>query len=131
MNIIYEQKYLKYKEKYMNLKHNGGSYLKKAQERKEKEFNDKVNLEKNKKILEAWEKIKQTTMFIADVEMLVSMEDKNVEEAVEIIKNKIITEEETKQTYYTISSIKEYMDLLGLKPNTEIIKKENFDNDFY
>jgi hypothetical protein len=120
MNNTYEQKYLKYKSKYMNLKINGGAFKKKAEERKAKEMKQQADAERIRKVLEAWEKITQTMMFIADVEMLVTMGDKSNEEAIEIIKNKIKTDEETKQRYYMINSIKESMDFLGLKPVTEL-----------
>jgi hypothetical protein len=120
MNNTYEQKYLKYKSKYMNLKINGGAFLKKAEERKAKEMKDKADADHIRQVLEAWEKITQTPMFITDVEMLVTMDNKNSEEAIEIVKGKIRTEEETKQKYYRITKIKESMDFLGLKPVTEL-----------
>jgi hypothetical protein len=104
----------------MNLKINGGALKKKAEERKAKELKQQADAERIRKVLEAWEKITQTMMFIADVEMLVTMGDKSNEEAIEIIKDKIKTEEETKQRYYMIKSIKESMDFLGLKPVTEL-----------
>jgi len=134
MNNTYEQKYLKYKSKYMNLKINGGAFKKKAEERKAKEMKQQADAERIRKVLEAWEKITQTMMFIADVEMLVTMGDKSNEEAIEIIKNKIKTDEETKQRYYMINSIKESMDFLGLKPVTELqeqIEASEFSDDFF
>ena len=132
MNNTYEQKYIKYKGKYMNLKINGGAYKKKADERKVKELKEKADAEHIKRVLESWEKITQTTLFIADVEMLTTMGDKNVEVAIEIIKTKIKTEEENKQRYYMISSIKEAMEFLGLKPINELHKdiEESLDDFF-
>ena len=133
MNNTYEQKYLKYKGKYMNLKINGGAFKKKADERKANELRDKIAAEHVRKTLEAWEKITQTTMFIGDVEMLITMIDKSSEEAIEIIKTKIKTDEETKQKYYRITSIKEYMEFLGLKPSTDLHEHivESTDDDFF
>ncbi len=137
MDNTYEQKYLKYKSKYMDLKINGGAWKIKAKERKAREAEEKAREAKEKadaeyikQVLEAWEKITQTELFRADVEMLSTMSDKSVEESIEIVKNKIRLEEETKQKYYKINSIKIAMDFLGLKPTIELserIENDDFD----
>lgn len=133
MNNTYEEKYLKYKAKYMNLKINGGAFIKKAEERMKKELKARADAEHIRKVLLAWEKISQTPMFVVDVEMLVTMNDMSSEEAIEITKTKIKTDEETKQKYYRITSIKEYMEFLGLKPSTELHEHivESTDDDFF
>jgi ribosomal protein L9 len=127
MNNTYKEKYLKYKSKYMILKNNGGAWKAKSEERKAKQSKEKADAEYIKKVLEAWEKITQTELFRADVEMLSIIGNTSVEEAIEMTKNKIISEEETKQKYYMINSIKEAMDFLELKPITEV--SGNINND--
>ena len=114
MNNTYKEKYLKYKSKYMNLK------KAKSEERKARETKEKADNEYIKKVLEAWEKITQTELFRADVEMLLIIGNTSVEEAIEMTKTKIRSEEETKQKYYMINNIKEAMDFLKLKPITEL-----------
>lgn len=133
MNNTFEEKYLKYKGKYMNLKINGGAFKKKAEERKKKELKERADAEHIRKVLLAWEKITQTPMFVVDVEMLVTMSDINSEEAINITKTKIKTDEETKQRYYSIISIKESMEFLGLKPLTELQEHvvESKEDDFF
>jgi len=121
MNNTYKEKYLKYKSKYMNLK------KAKAEERKARELREKADNEYIKKVLEAWEKITQTELFRADVEMLSIIGNTSVEEAIEMTKTKIRSEEETKQKYYMINSIKEAMDFLKLKPITELSVYTNDD----
>jgi hypothetical protein len=92
----------------------------KTEERKARELREKADAEYIKKVLEAWEKITQTELFRADVEILSIIGNTSVEEAIEITKTKIRSEEETKQKYYMINSIKEAMDFLKLKPITEL-----------
>ena len=120
MNNTYKEKYLKYKSKYMNLKNNGGAWKTKSEERKARETKEKADNEYIKKVLEAWEKITQTELFRADVEMFLIIGNTSVEEAIEMTKTKIRSEEETKQKYYMINNIKEAMDFLKLKPITEL-----------
>jgi hypothetical protein len=134
MNNTYKEKYLKYKSKYMILKKNGGAWKTKSEERKTKQSKEKADAEYIKKVLEAWEKITQTELFRADVEMLSIIGNTSVEEAIEMTKTKIRTEEETKQKYYMINTIKEAMDFLELKPITELSGNTNNDigvDDFF
>ena len=129
MNNTYKEKYLKYKSKYMNFKNNGGAWKTKAEERNAKESKEKADAEYIKKVLEAWEKITQTELFRADVEMFSIIGNTSVEEAIEMTKIKIRSEEETKQKYYMINSIKEAMEFLELKPITELHVNTNNDID--
>lgn len=83
-----------------------------------------------KKILNtynAWQKIMETELFRADLEMLITMNNKNSNEAELIIKNKIIDDEVTKEKYYRNSLIRNYMDLLGIVPNKIIEDIKNND----
>ena len=112
MNIDYKNKYIKYKNKYLNLKLIGGAFKIKAEQRKAEE----LIKENNKKISKAWEMIMATPLFTSDIEILITMKDMNVEEATEQVKMQIITNEKTKEKYYKITKIREYMEFLGLKP---------------
>ena len=80
-----------------------------------------------------WEKIMQNEIFIRDIETIM-FNNNNIkqEEAIEIIKNKLINEEKTKQEYYKNHNLRLLMDLLNIKPD-KILEKEinqNTDNDW-
>jgi hypothetical protein len=85
----------------------------------------KLNLQKSKSELEikkseAWSKITNTILFIAEVEILATMNDMNIDDATDIIKDKLFNDEEYKQKFYNIINIRESMDLLNLKPYKKI-----------
>lgn len=126
--MYYQQKYIKYKHKYQIL---GGSWKKKAEERKCREEEEKNKAEEIKKVLKAWEKITNTELFRAEVEMIItSHENISVEEAIEIVKTEIKENEQIRQRYYAIQSIQEALDYLELKPSTEIyMSTSNLDED--
>jgi hypothetical protein len=130
MDIYYQQKYLKYKYKY---KYNmfGGAWKAKSEERKREKDKQKADREKIQKVLTAWEQITKTCQFIAKVEMLVTQEDKNVDEAVEIVKTQIKDNETIKNEFYSITYIQDAMDYLELKPQTESSISCSTDNDNY
>lgn len=148
MDIYYQQKYLKYKYKYNmfggSLK---GTVNTKAQAQAQARILKKQQMEaeqkKIKEILKAWEQITSTPLFIAKVEMITSYGIKCedgiidiIEKAVEEVKTQIITDEDIKHEFYSITCIQEAMEKLGLKPLTEsctnnlLVPSEDDDYDF-
>ena len=135
MDIYYQQKYIKYKCKYNIL---GGAFKKKgenskikekAENRKIKEKAEKDKIEKKIKDFKAWEKITQTELFLAEIEMIITtQEDISVDQAIKIVKTTIIENELVRQQYYAIPSIQEAMDYLQLKPSTEIYMSASIDS---
>lgn len=101
-------------------------------------MNLKINQKKNKDIQDfdknkiiIWQKIMETELFRADLEMLITMNNKNSNEAEIIIKNNIMYDDHTQAKYYKNSLIKNYMDLLGIIPNKiieDVKNNEDYDD---
>jgi hypothetical protein len=98
----------------------------------QKKSKDVQEYDKNKIHNDVWQKIMETEFFRADLEMLITMNNKNSNEAELIIKNNIMYDEIIKEKYYRNSLIRNYMDLLGIIPNKiiEDIKNDEDCDDF-
>ena len=73
----------------------------------------------------------ETELFRADLEMLITMNNKNSNEAELIIKNNIMNDDHIQAKYYNNSLIKNYMDLLGIIPNKiieDVKNNEDYDD---
>jgi hypothetical protein len=93
-------------------------------------YKKKDKVEKTGAGANLWEKIMQNEIFIRDIETIM-FNNNNIkqEEAIEIIKNKLIDEEKTKQEYYKNHNLRPLMDLLNIKPDKILEKEINQDTD--
>jgi hypothetical protein len=120
--MAYLEKYLIYKKKYLELKNiKGGMPPKKKVPEKKSEQDEKIS--------NAWAKIMESENFIMDIEIIMFRDSITQEQATEIVKNKLLNDEETKQNYYKNNNLRPSMDLLNIKPNTVLEKDITIDND--